>query len=304
MTADPYARQSQALTRDRLETVLAQICAKADLDPTGAQLIKFTNSAVFRLDRAPVVVRIAGSQTVRDRVPKVIAVARWLAEHNMPAVRLYPEVHQPVRAGGDVATLWQLVANAGPAPTGADLGRILREYHSLPPPAFPLPQWQPLAPIRQRLAEADTLDRSDHNFLLAKSDEVENALAGLRYELPSGPIHGDGFVGNLIAGPDSPVICDFDSAAYGPREWDLTPVAVGRLRFAYPGNAHDGLVEAYGVDVMKWPGFPVLRQLRELQLVTSVVPVLAGNPNLAEQWRHRLTTFRSGDQGAKWIPYR
>ena len=50
------------LTRDKLQRVLAAICAEAGLHPAGAELIKFTNNAVFRLTREPVVVRIAGRE--------------------------------------------------------------------------------------------------------------------------------------------------------------------------------------------------------------------------------------------------
>lgn len=83
---------------DRLTTILTEVCARAGLDPTGAKLIKFTNNAVFRLVCDPVVIRIAGSGAVRARVPKVVAVARWLAAHEMPSVRLLEGVEQPVRA--------------------------------------------------------------------------------------------------------------------------------------------------------------------------------------------------------------
>ncbi|MBI3685782.1 MAG: aminoglycoside phosphotransferase family protein [Actinobacteria bacterium] len=289
---------------DTLRIALHDVCATAGLDPTGAQLIKFTNNAVFELAGAPVVIRIAGSQTARDRVPTVITVARWLAAHDMPSVRLDPRVDQPVRSGGHLATLWRQVPNIGPAPTGTDLGRILRRYHALPPPEQPLPTWRPLRPIRQRLTETDMLSDSDREFLDATCDELEDALSRLDCQLPPGPIHGDPFLGNLIPGPGGPVICDFDSAANGPREWDLTPVAVGGLRFRYVGEAPTQLAHAYGTDLTRWPGFTVLRKLRELQLVTSVVPVLRRNPALTEQWRHRFTTFRDQDHAAVWTPYR
>lgn len=292
------------LTPETLDVILAAICTQAGLDSAGARLIKFTNNAVLELKHEPVIVRIAGSQTVRDRVPKVIAVARWLAERDMPAVRLLPDIDQPIEAHGHVATFWQRVPATGPAPSGADLGRILRRYHSLAPPCAPLPLWRPLAAIRQRIAETDALADNDRAFLLTKCDELEEAVDRLSYDLPPGPIHGDSFLGNLIPAPDGPVICDYDSAADGPREWDLTPIAVGKLRFAYPGRAHEELAESYGVDITRWSGFAVFRQLRELQLVTSVLPVLRSNQGLAEQWNHRLKTFRNGDIGAVWTPYR
>jgi hypothetical protein len=301
--ATENADDHDSLTADRLTTVLAEVCARAGLDPTGAELVKFTNNAVFRLVREPVVVRIAGSSAVRSRVPKIVAVARWLAAHDVPSVRLLEDVEQPVRAGGHLATLWQHVPATGPAPTGYDLAGILRRFHDLPPPDFALPRWRPAGPIRERIAEARGLADDDLAFLLAACDETEAALAGLRYELPPGPIHGDGFLGNLIPGPDGPVICDFDSTSTGPREWDLTPAAVGRLRFNYPVDVHGQLASAYGFDVIAWGGFPVLRRLRELQLVTSVLPVLEGNPGLREQWERRYRSFREGHEGVWWETY-
>ncbi|MFJ8582798.1 phosphotransferase [Micromonospora sp. NPDC093277] len=287
-----------------LTVVLDTVCRQAGLDPNGARLIKFTNNAVLELARQPIVVRIAGSQTVRDRAPKVINVAKWLARNGMPAVRLLDGIHQPVQAHGHLATLWQRVSPTGRAPNGADLGRILHRYHRLLPPDVPLPPWRPLAPIRQRIAETDVLSESDLAFLETKCGELEEAVADLAYDLPQGPIHGDSFLGNLIPGRTGPVICDFDSAAEGPREWDLTPIAVGNLRFAYPGRIQQELADTYGFDITRWPGFPAFRQLRELQLVTSVLPVLRDNPSLYEQWRHRLKTFQSGDIEAVWTPYR
>jgi hypothetical protein len=99
------------------------------------------------------------------------------------------------------------------------------------------------------------------------------------------------------------VLCDFDGAGVGPREWDLVPVAVGALRFGYARDLQQRFAHAYGVDVTRWPGFAELRRLRELQLVASVVPVLRANPVLRPQWRLRLESLRRGDGSARWSPY-
>jgi hypothetical protein len=287
-----------------LDALLATICATAGLDARGAHLIKFTCNAVFRLASVPVVVRIAGSTAVRRRAEKVVRVARWLAEHDVPAVRLLPGIEQPITVDGQVATLWHAPPAIGDKPTAADLARILRRFHTLPLPGFDLPEWQPTRSIRERLAEPQGPSTDDIAFLVAMCDDLETALDTVRFELPRGPIHGDATVANLVSAASGPLICDFDSTCIGPREWDLMPVATGAFRFDPTGAAHANLAAHYGVDVTAWSGFPVLRRVRELQLVTSVLPVLRSNPNLEAQWRHRMRTLRNGDTTALWEPYR
>jgi Ser/Thr protein kinase RdoA (MazF antagonist) len=287
-----------------LNAVLAAVCGKARLDARGARLIKFTSNAVFRLSAAPVVVRVAGSAVVRERAVKVLAVARWLRELGFPAVRPWENVEQPIIVRGQVATLWQAEPDEGRLPTARDLGQILRSLHALAAPEFELPQWRPMRSIRDRLAEPSEVSVDDREFLRRECDAVEDALARVRFALPPGLVHGDATVANLVTGVDGPVICDFDSTCLGPREWDLIPLAVGAFRFDPSGIRHAELVEAYGIDVIQWSGFPVLRRLRELQLVASVTPVLRFNSALVPQWRHRMRTLREADMTALWQPYR
>ncbi|MEV6927407.1 aminoglycoside phosphotransferase family protein [Dactylosporangium sp. NPDC051485] len=284
-------------------SVLAQACAQVGLDPTAARLIKFTNNAVFDLVSSPVVVRIPGSPGVAARADKVVTIAEWLAANNMPSVRLVEGLPQPLDINGHKVTFWQRVPSAEMTPTGRDLGHTLRRFHSLPPPSANLPAWQPMNSIRSRVEAEDVLTPSDHAFLEAKCDEIQTALDTVAYFLEPGPIHGDAFMGNLIPSPNGPILCDFDSASHGPREWDLTPVAVGKLRFSYSTDAQAELASAYGTDILTWPHFATLRQLRELQLVTSVLPVIRSNPKLQAQWTHRFKSFRDGDLTATWTTY-
>jgi hypothetical protein len=297
------AEYPDRLTPSRLSEILANVGHRFDLDVRDAELVKFTNNAVFRLKHDPVVVRIAGSNTMRRRVPKVVRVARWLAEYNVPSTRLLSDMPQPIESFGHQVTLWHRIEDTGRRPTGHELGEILRLIHALPEPTFDLPSWNPLSEIRQRLAEPHDLDPADLLFLQDACDSTEEKLAKVDYVLPSGPIHGDAFLGNIVPGPGGPVICDFDATSIGPREWDLTPVAVGMLRFRYAGKAHEELAKTYGFDVTKWSGFPILRQVRELNLVSSVIPILRSNPAVRDQWAYRLETFKRGDMAATWVTY-
>jgi aminoglycoside phosphotransferase (APT) family kinase protein len=291
-------------TPEKLATVLAVACESAGLDPRGARMVKFTANAVFRLRRAPVVIRIAGSTALRHRAPKVVAVAEWLAAHGLPAVRLLPDVPQPVRVGEYVATLWEAVPSVGRRPTSRDLATLLRRWHELPRPEFELPAWAPLDDVRRRLGDAEGLDPEDRQFLARRCVEVGERLAELDYPLGTAVLHGDAHLGNLIAGPSGPVLCDFDSTSLGPREWDLVPIPVGLRRFGGSRRAAAAFAAEYGHDVTRWPGFAVLREVRELKLVTSVLPILHSNPHVVPELRRRLDSVRTGDTGVLWSRYR
>ena len=72
-TSPPGAR----ITRERVHTVLTIVRAMTGAHLTNVHLIKFTNNAVFALPASGVVVRIAASATMAERVDKVIRIARW-----------------------------------------------------------------------------------------------------------------------------------------------------------------------------------------------------------------------------------
>ncbi|WP_210717085.1 phosphotransferase enzyme family protein [Amycolatopsis acididurans] len=282
---------------------MARTCAVLGLDHRGARLLRFTNNAVYALAGAPVVVRIVGSRTLRHRVAKVVAVARHFERHDIPAIRLLPSVDQPLHVGQHVVTVWQYVEPVARRASAADLGRLLRRVHELPTPAD-VPEWAPLADVRARVADAEEIDPGDRQFLLHRCAAVEAALGELEFPLPRGLIHGDAHPGNVIVGAGGPVLCDFDSASVGPREWDLTPLAVGRERFGDPAGRYRMLADTYGFDVAAWEGFDVLRAARELKLTTSVLPILRSHPEVRGELRKRLDDLRSGHSHGLWARYR
>jgi aminoglycoside phosphotransferase (APT) family kinase protein len=302
-TDPPVVGLPGRFTPERLTEVLASVCAAAGLDPRGARLLKFTANAVFRL-REPVVVRIAGSTALRHRVAKVVRVAGWLAEHDVPAVRLLPGLPQPVRVGDYLATVWEAVPAGRKRPTSRDLAVLLRVLHGLPRPAFDLPTWQPLDDVRRRLGDAEELDPADRRFLEDRCAELADRLAALDYPLPESVVHGDAHLGNLVPGPAGPLLCDFDSTCLGPPEWDLTPIPVGLDRFGGSRRAARVFTREYGFDVTRWPGFAVLREVRELKLATSVLPILRSQPGVVPELRRRLDSVRTGDTSAGWSRYR
>lgn len=289
-------------TREKLDNALKQACDSLGLDARGATLLRFTNNAVYSLAGQPVVVRIVGSRRLRYRAHKTVAVARYFAEHGVPAIEILPDLTQPIEVGEHLVTFWRKVPHAERAPTAADLARLLRRVHALPPPPG-IVSWAPLDDVRDRVADAEELDPVHRRFLLDRCAEVDAAIARLEFVLPTALVHGDAHPGNVIVGPDGPVLCDFDSACAGPPEWDLTPLAVGQERFGDPAGRYRMLVDAYGFDVTKWPGFAVLRAARELKLTTSVLPILRSHPDVRAELRRRLDDLRAGRTGTRWARF-
>jgi hypothetical protein len=290
-------------TREKLDEVLARTCDLLGFDANGAQLLRFTNNAVYALADAPVVVRIVGSVALRHRVGKVVRVAEHFELHEVPAIRLLSGVDQPLSIGEHLVTVWKKVPYTGREATAGDLATLLRQVHALPPPDG-FATWTPLDAVRARVSDAEELSDRDRSFLLERCVELETALDQLEFALPRGLVHGDAHPGNVIRGPDGPVLCDFDSSCVGPPEWDLTPLAVGRERFGDPAGRYRLLVETYGFDVTSWPGFPVLRAVRELKLTTSVLPILRSHPTVRGELRRRLDDLRDGRTDIRWRRYR
>lgn len=302
-TSMDMAPRGGQFSQASLAEALAAVCAAAGLDPTGARLLRCTNNAVFQLAGQQVVVRIVASNALAHRADKVVRVATWLAEHEVPAVRLLSGIVQPVRAGRYLATVWETASAGGRRQRGRDLAKLLRRLHELPEPAFRLPVWEPLDDVRRRIGEADGLAGADLAFLLNRCDEVSRRLAAVEFDRPWVLLHGDAHLGNLIPTSAGPVLCDFDSASIGPPEWDLTPLAVGVVRFGEPAGRYREFVRTYGLDVTRSPLFGVLREVRELKLITSVLPILSSRPEVRPELFRRLTDVRRGDTSARWARY-
>ena len=246
-----------------------------------------------------------------------MANATALAAAGAPTIRLADVGPQPIRSGDWAATVWRDVVTTGRAPEPVDLAAPVRAIHRLPSLGVELRPWEPIAKARRRIDRADGaawMSRwsrdsvgLDLDALLAalrqRCDAVERALTGVRWHLPPGVIHGDVHTGNLLITDDGPVLCDLDSVGTGPREWDLTPPAHGATRMGRSRAAYRAFADAYGFDVMGWPGWPTMRAVRDLQMVTSTLGAFEGRAEVASQLAHRLRTLLAGDDDAIWARY-
>ncbi|WP_084535934.1 aminoglycoside phosphotransferase family protein [Nocardia yamanashiensis] len=288
---------------EELHHAVESSCARAGLNPAGAQLIKYTVNAVFRLPTEGVVVRIASGADAADRTRRTVATARWLHDRRAPIGPLL-DGDQPIDIDGwHWATFWQELDRA-PAWSPAELAAPLITLHTLAPDGA-LPHWNPFGTARARLAAADraVVGGDDLRWLTAEWEHAEHMYGSWQHELPLTVIHGDPHTGNLLRRADGQVVlCDLDETGIGPAAWDLVPQAVGATRFVRPAF-YRAFAAAYGCDVRREPYFPVLARIRELIMVTGVLPDLSHRPAVAAQFTHRLATLRTGRTSATWDLY-
>jgi hypothetical protein len=66
------------------------------------------------------------------------------------------------------------------------------------------------------------LSDDDRAFLLRAYDRLGHSLAA--FTIPAMPVHGDAHMGNVFITPTGPLWTDFETACFGPREWDAAGV--------------------------------------------------------------------------------
>jgi Ser/Thr protein kinase RdoA (MazF antagonist) len=279
---------------------LEDACAQTGLDSDGAELLRLGENAIYQLATVPVVVRIARSADRLPRVRRELCVARWLAARNVPAVHVFNEIDQPILVNGYPVTFWHSVTGGDPVPNLIDLARLLAAFHKAQDCPCELASFDPLRTSESRLARAAAVADDDRDFLQARCDDLNGQLQHLVFALPRGPIHGDAHTSNLLTDHGQVVLLDFETAAVGPREWDLLPSAIGVERYGRPERDYREFAAAYGFDVRAWPGYPVLREVRELTMTTWIMQNVAESPAAAAEFAVRVTSLRERDFRRAW----
>ncbi|MCO5993007.1 phosphotransferase enzyme family protein [Actinoallomurus rhizosphaericola] len=278
--------------------------AVVGIDVTGAQLLRIGENAIYRLpDR--IIGRIARTAAYEPDARKEVAVARWLEGHEYPAVRALP-IDQPVVVDGRVVTFWDLVSDKESYGSTAEVASLLARLHRLEPPSsLGLPSLQPFARAELRIDGNGWLSSGDRDFLRGRLEELRTRFAELEFALAPGVIHGDASVGNVIhddAG--NPILIDLDGFAIGPREWDLVLTAIYYDSFGWhTRDEYEVFVKTYGFDVMEWPGYPVLRDVREFLMVTWLSQKASDDEKVAAEVRKRILALRTGSDKRDWQPY-
>jgi aminoglycoside phosphotransferase (APT) family kinase protein len=303
--AEPVRHDTgEAFTGTSTRATLARACRVAGLDGQDVRLLRLGENAMFRLAQ-PIVVRIARTLAFEPDARKEVAVARWLEAEDYPSVRAL-SVDQPLVIDGRVVTFWEALSDEELYGTTAEVAELLVRLHALTPPsALELQPLRPFARAEWRIEMNSSLAPADRAFLSDCLEKLKDQYAKLRFSLPPGVIHGDASVGNVIHDRDGrPVLIDLDGFAIGPREWDLVLTAMYYDSFGWHTAAeYDAFAEMYGFDVMRWPGYPVLRDVREFLMVTWLSQQAGHDEEVAAEVRKRIVALRTGGSKRDWRPY-
>lgn len=295
---------AQRFTAAETQRTLSHAGAVAGIDVTGAQLLRIGENAIYRLpDR--IIARIARTAAYEPDARKEVSVARWLEGQGYPAVRAL-SIDQPVIVDRRVVTFWDVISDKESYGSTAEVASLLVWLHRMEPPAsLALPSLQPFARAELRIDVNGWLSSEDRDFLHGRLEELRARYAELEFALDSGVIHGDASVGNVIHDDSgNPVLIDLDGFAIGPREWDLALTAIYYNSFGWhTREEYEVFVKTYRFDVMEWPGYPVLRDIREFLMVTWLSQKASDDEKVAAEMRKRISSLRTGSDKRDWQPY-
>nr|WP_281174096.1 aminoglycoside phosphotransferase family protein [Amycolatopsis taiwanensis] len=267
--------------------------------------MRLGENALYRLESAPVVVRIARNMDYWASVAKEVNVARWLADLDFPAAELFDVNGQPIEISGHPVTFWRFIPGSVATPGDvARLGESLRKLHHLPfPTDFDLPTVDILSRVEPRVEKAPVPD-ADKEILLARCEELRDEIAALQFPLAPTVIHGDAHIKNVMVNAGRTVLIDFENVAWGQPEWDLSMTATEYVTAGWwSAGQYAEFAEAYGFDVTSWEGFRTLRATHEIKMTTWIMQNVDQSPDIAAEYRTRIQTIRNGHVDQRWRPF-
>jgi hypothetical protein len=289
-------RVTTAVTDD---AILHAACARAGLDSSSAAPLHRHATSVWLLRDLDVVVRIDHSGN-QGRADRAVTVTRWLVSQDFLATEPI-DVDQPVDVDSTPVTFWRHYPQDGrPAPGAGALGALLRQLHVLPKPPVTLDDYEPLTHLGNALQADLPLPDDDRTWLAERRLQLLDAYDLLDSSLGVGFVHGDAYPGNTLWDGRLVRLGDWDEIARGPRELDLVNTHQG-ARFGRSAAERQAFTDAYGWDVTAWPGFPVLRDMRDLHTLGAFLERAAhGDQGAIAELRHRVDILRVGSSEVQW----
>lgn len=303
--SDAARGEPQEFTSARAHQVMADACRAAGLESDRARLIRLGENALFRLERHPVIVRIARSAEYLDAARLEVRVSRWLEAEGFLAARVVDDVEQAVVVSGHPVTFWHLIEESDREATYGELGGVLRDLHALQVPAdLELPLFDALGRSGLRIKRATTISEDDREFLRKRGQELHERLGELRFDSPRGPVHGDAHTSNVMVDRRGRVhLIDLETFCFDHPEWDLTVAAHEYSKLGWvTSDQYAAFSTAYGRDLTQWPGFLTLCAVQEFKMTTWLMQNIGESDETAAEYARRIASLRDDDAPRNWQP--
>ncbi|AJT62410.1 hypothetical protein T261_0721 [Streptomyces lydicus] len=283
-----------------MRRILRQACDAVGLDSEGAHILRGHTNAVVRLQNNPVVVKIARRGSRHGNVARTVRFVRWLMDRGFPTVRLLP-VPQPITVdGGHLVTLWEYIPQPDHEVRAEQLAAPLLTLHELPAPPVDLPVHDNVTAIHRSLDSIHLLPETTLAFLRARLEQLAAELKAVTYHFPDTVLQGDPQHRNALHAHPRTLLCDWDTVSWGHCEWDLVTVEIHCRRFGHGNDHYKPFADAYGFDITDWPGFPILRDLRELRMITTNARKIPNAPHTRPEIERRIEGLHLEDASMLW----
>lgn len=281
-------------------------CETARIDPSGLRLIRHYSNAVVLVPSAGAVARVAMGRHDRAQLRRSLHVTRWLHQHHeYPTVVPLDDVDVVAVTPEASVSFWELLPQPDPpAPfDSADLARLLKRLHALPPPPSPVVEWQPLTSLEDALHgdTADVLSESERRWVIDRVTAVRERLTGREWPLGHGLVHGDAWLGNLMSSARGAALGDWDRVSRGPREVDLVPTWHAVRRYGRDRSWTDEFAAGYGYDLNTSPLFDDLMTMRDLAQLPGPLRRAPHSETHARALRQRLDDLLARDGTSSWV---
>lgn len=271
-------------------------------------LLRLGENALYKVECADLLLRVARPITSRDRVRRSLVAARMLGAQGIPVAQpaALSNVEEPLILSTGIVSAWRFYPSAPASHINFnDFGGLLRNLHDHGPDvASLLDDWDPIAPIRRRLLSAAEIGapRPWTDELYHRLNTIEQDLELLDPILSVGIIHGDAHTGNILSTEQGLVIIDLDDLCTGPREVDLIPTLVQLRRFSVTEDDWASFVEGYGMDDPSLLDSSPLASLRELHMTVWLLQQYGLSEELDKELELRISTLHERGGWTRWHP--
>ncbi len=242
----------------------------------------------------------AGDTIVRVGRPGLVSpvrLAAWLWEQE---VRVPQVLHHALRDDHEVTVL-AFVPDCGDVDWDT-VGEMIRRLHDATPPsdlgALPMAATFEWWDVEARLAEVDDLLDPGAREGLRAAIEAHGDWRSRADE--SVVCHGDLHPGNVLQGPDGPVLLDWDLLCWAPRAWDHAPLLTWEHRWGGEPGVYVRFADGYGRDLS---GDGLGQDLAIMRnVVATIMRLRAGrsDPSAAAEAQRRLAYWRGEEFAPQW----